>query len=49
MFEKWSNIKPNGIAGVFDITVIEAFVTENNPKYANRIIKQLEYSWLTKP
>jgi hypothetical protein len=27
---------------VFDTSGIEAFVTENNPKYANRIIKQLK-------
>ena len=27
---------------VFDSSGIEAFVTENNPKYANRIIKQLK-------
>lgn len=26
---------------IFDSFGIEAFVTENNPKYANRIIKQL--------
>ena len=26
---------------IFDSSGIEAFVTENNPKYANRIIKQL--------
>ncbi|AGF57018.1 hypothetical protein B0P06_004695 [Clostridium saccharoperbutylacetonicum] len=27
---------------IFDTSGIEAFVTENNPKYANRIIKQLK-------
>lgn len=27
---------------IFDSSGIEAFVTENNPKYANRIIKQLK-------
>jgi hypothetical protein len=27
---------------IFDSSSIEAFVTENNPKYANRIIKQLK-------
>ena len=27
---------------IFDSSVIEAFVTENNPKYANKIIKQLK-------
>ena len=27
---------------IFDLSGIEAFVTENNPKYANRIIKQLK-------
>ena len=27
---------------IFDISGIEAWVTENNPKYANRIIKQLK-------
>ena len=27
---------------IFDSSEIEAFVTENNPKYANRIIKQLK-------
>ena len=27
---------------IFDFSGIEAFVTENNPKYANRIIKQLK-------
>ena len=27
---------------VFDSSGIEAFVTENNPKYANRIIRQLK-------
>ena len=27
---------------IFDTSVIEAWVTENNPKYANRIIKQLK-------
>lgn len=27
---------------IFDSYSIEAFVTENNPKYANRIIKQLK-------
>ena len=27
---------------IFDFSSIEAFVTENNPKYANRIIKQLK-------
>ena len=27
---------------IFDSSVIEAFVTENNPKYANRIIRQLK-------
>ena len=26
---------------LFDTSGIEAWVTENNPKYANRIIKQL--------
>ena len=26
---------------IFDTSGIEAWVTENNPKYANRIIKQL--------
>lgn len=26
----------------FDSSGIEAFVTENNPKYANRIIKQIK-------
>lgn len=28
---------------IFDTSGIEAFVTENNPKYANEIIKQLKY------
>ena len=28
---------------IFDSSGIEAFVTENNPKYANRIIKQLKH------
>lgn len=28
---------------IFDTSGIEAFVTENNPKYANKIIKQLKY------
>ena len=27
---------------LFDSSGIEAFVTENNPKYANRIIRQLK-------
>ena len=27
---------------LFDTSGIEAWVTENNPKYANRIIKQLK-------
>ena len=27
---------------IFDSSGIEAFVTENNPKYANRIIRQLK-------
>jgi hypothetical protein len=27
---------------IFDTSGIEAWVTENNPKYANRIIKQLK-------
>jgi hypothetical protein len=27
---------------IFDSSGIEAWVTENNPKYANRIIKQLK-------
>ena len=27
---------------IFDSSGIEAFVAENNPKYANRIIKQLK-------
>jgi len=27
---------------IFDTTGLEAFVTENNPKYANRLIKQLK-------
>ena len=27
---------------LFDTSGIEAYVTENNPKYANRIIKQLK-------
>lgn len=27
---------------IFDTSGIEAFVTENNPKYANKIIKQLK-------
>ena len=27
---------------IFDSSEIEAWVTENNPKYANRIIKQLK-------
>ena len=27
---------------IFDFSGIEAFVTENNPKYATRIIKQLK-------
>ena len=27
---------------IFDSSGIEAFVTENNPKYANRILKQLK-------
>ncbi len=27
---------------IFDTSGIEAFVTENNPKYANKIVKQLE-------
>lgn len=27
---------------IFDSSGIEAFVTENNPKYTNRIIKQLQ-------
>lgn len=27
---------------IFDTTGIEAFVTENNPKFANRIISQLK-------
>lgn len=27
---------------IFDSSGIEAYVTENNPKYANRIIKQLK-------
>ena len=27
---------------IFDTSGIEAFVTENNPKYANGIIKQLK-------
>ena len=27
---------------LFDTSGVEAFVTENNPKYANRIIKQLK-------
>lgn len=26
---------------IFDSSGIEAFITENNPKYANRIIKHL--------
>ena len=29
-------------AFVFDTSGIKAYVTENNPKYANRIIKQLK-------
>ena len=28
---------------IFDTSGIEAFVTENNPKYANKIVKQLKY------
>ena len=27
---------------LFDSSAIEAFVTENNPKYANRIIRQFK-------
>jgi hypothetical protein len=27
---------------IFDTSCIEAYVTENNPKFANRIIKQLK-------
>src|SRR5699024_6024271 len=27
---------------IFDTSGIEAFVTENNPKYANKIVKQLK-------
>ncbi len=27
---------------IFDTSGIESWVTENNPKYANRIIKQLK-------
>jgi len=27
---------------IFDFSGIEAFVTENNPKYANRIIRRLK-------
>lgn len=27
---------------IFDTSGIEAWITENNPKYANRIIKQLK-------
>lgn len=27
---------------IFDSSGIEAFITENNPRYANRIIKQLK-------
>ena len=27
---------------LFDTSGIEAYVTENNPKYANRIIRQLK-------
>jgi hypothetical protein len=29
---------------IFDTSGIEAFVTENNPKYANKIIKQLRHT-----
>ena len=28
---------------LFDTSGIEAWVTENNPKYANRIIRQLKH------
>jgi len=28
---------------IFDTSGIEVFVTENNPKYANRIINQLKF------
>jgi hypothetical protein len=27
---------------IFDTSGIEAFITENNPKYANKVIKQLK-------
>ena len=33
---------------IFDTSGIEAQVTENNPKYANRIIKQLKLKALKK-
>ena len=29
---------------IFDSSGIEAFVTENNPKYVNRVVKQLRSS-----
>lgn len=34
---------------IFDTTGVEAFVTENNPKFANRIINQLKSYAKTKP
>ena len=39
----WQKLDPHlASMTIFDTSGIEAWVTENNPKYANRIIKQLK-------